>query len=232
MRILVNGSSMSAFPEGWQFQLTNTLGAELINLSSTGCGYDYVHDTTIAALAKDTYDLVLIMWPAVSLRTDWKVDCADRFVNESWTSQYHADGNPNIELDWIYGGNFIVDESTSLPLEKRGAVSRLFADFYSVVKPPQLIRTSIIRIITLQSVLKTRNIPYVFMMPAPMIKHKRFGELDNMIDYTNFFNDEQIMPYCDRNALIDPVDNLHPSIQGHIEFSNLLLEHLRKNSYV
>ena len=82
MRVLVNGASISAQPRGWQHHLQKSLACELTNLSIPGTGYDYVHDTTVVELAKQPYDLVLIMWPAIPTRTDWRVDNIAQFGSD------------------------------------------------------------------------------------------------------------------------------------------------------
>jgi hypothetical protein len=238
MRVLVNGASISAQPQGWQHHLQKSLACELTNLSIPGTGYDYVHDATIAELAKQPYDLVLIMWPAIAIRTDWRVDDIAQFGSDGYTSAYYAKDNPAIDPDWIMGGGHVLDESLDVPVERRSRISRLFADYYSVVKPPQLIRQSLLRIITLQSVLKSLNIPYAFMMPAPTRPFPRFMHLHEMIDPAGFFDQEHLMPYCVRHNLIDPRDPLnptdvdYPSEAGHRAFAELLLQHLRDRSYV
>ena len=232
MRILVNGASISAEKNGWQDQLQKLLNCEMTNLSVPSCGYDYVHDTTIAELSEQTYDMVLIMWPAIAVRTDWKVDDATQFGHDAWTSGYHAAGNDRIESDWIFGGSHIVDESQDIPAERRSPISRLFADYYSVVKPPQLMRQSLIKLITLQSVLKSMNIPYVFMNAVPTKPFPRFANLYKMIDDDGFYNHEHIMPYCTRHKLLEPGDVSHPSTAGHLAFAELLLQHLQERSHV
>jgi hypothetical protein len=202
------------------------------------CGYDYVHDTTIAELSKQPYDIVLIMWPAITVRTDWKVDDAIQFGSDAWTSTYHAQGNDRIESDWIFGGSHILDESQDIPVEQRSRISRLFADYYSVVKPPQLMQSSLLKIITLQSVLRATNTPYVFMMPSPTRPLPRFLHLYNMLVPDGFYDQEYLMSYCVKNNLMDscdatnPGDVDYPSEAGHQAFAELLLQHLRAKSYV
>lgn len=232
MKILVNGASISAEKNGWPQHLQKLLSCELTNLSVASCGYDYVHDSTVAELAQRSYDLVLIMWPAIAVRTDWKVDNVTQFGSDAWTSAYHAAGNDLIESDWIFGGSHIVDESQDIPAEQRSPISRVFADYYSVVKPPQLIRQSLLRIITLQSVLKSLNIPYVFMNAMPTKALPRFAHLYEMIDHDSFYTQEYIMPYCTRHNLLEPGDVSHPSTAGHQAFAELLLQHLQERSRV
>jgi hypothetical protein len=232
MRILVNGASISAEKHGWPHQLQKLLNCELTNLSVASCGYDYVHDSTVAELSQRSYDLVLVMWPAIAVRTDWKVDDVTQFGSDAWTSAYHAAGNDLIESDWIFGGSHIVDESQDIPVEQRSRLSRMFADYYSVVKPPQLIRQSLLRIITLQSVLKSMNIPYVFMNALPTKALPRFSHLYKMIDHDSFFNQDHIMPYCSRHNLLEVGDATHPSEAGHLAYAKLLLNHLTEKSHV
>ena len=63
MKILVNGGSISRGPGSWPYCIESELNAKLVNLSQSGSGNTYIHETTIAELAQRNYDLVLIQWP-------------------------------------------------------------------------------------------------------------------------------------------------------------------------
>lgn len=235
MNILINGASISAEYHSWPYHIQKSLNCEMTNLSMPSCGNDYVHDTTISEIGLRKYDLVLVMWPAVSLRTDWKVSDITQFGYDSWTSTHHGNNTEHrehIERDWVFGGCHVVEERQNVPPEMRSLVSRFFSDYYSIVKPPQLMRTALIKMITLESVLKAQGIPYVFMTTAPQKSFERFSHLEKMIDQSNYFNDEHIMTYCKRLGFLDPSDETHPTETGHKAFADLLLEHLKNKKYV
>jgi hypothetical protein len=233
MNILINGASNNVGSYAWPYQLQKLLNCELTNLSIPGCGNDYVHDTTINKLGERKYDLVIIMWPSIPLRIDWKVDNIQQFGSDAWTSVYHTDKSPDAEADWILGGSHIVDESMNIPVENRSILSKKFADFYSVVKPHQLMRSALIKMVSLQGVLKAHGIPHVFTYTAPIKNAQRFNHLEQMLDKEYFYNGEYLTPLCLRKGYYDPDDPMkHATEPGHIEFAELLLEHLKNKKYV
>ena len=233
MNILINGASNNVGSYAWPYQLQKLLNCELTNLSIPGCGNDYVHDTTINKLGEKKYDLVIIMWPSIPLRTDWKVDVIQQFGPDPWTSAYHIDESPDAESDWILGASHIVDESMGTPTEYRSFLSKKFADYYSVVKPPQLMRSALIKMVSLQGVLKAHGIPHVFTYTAPIKNAQRFDYLEQMLDKEFFYDGELLTPLCLRKGYYDPDDPMqHATEPGHIEFAELLLEHLKNKKYV
>lgn len=58
MKLLVNGASFSLGPNSWP----ELLNMDLTNLSRANAGNTYIVETTMEELAKNDYDLVIIMW--------------------------------------------------------------------------------------------------------------------------------------------------------------------------
>jgi len=233
MRLLVNGASNNVGPKAWPYQLQKILDCEITNLSIPGCGNDYIHESTINELGKQKYDLAIIMWPSIPLRSDWKVDNIHQFGSDAWTSVYHKDSCPDAEDDWIMGGSHIVDESMAVPTENRSSLSRLFADYYSVVKAPQLMRSSLIKMVGVYGVLKSLNIPFVFTYTAPMNSIQRFKHIEELMDKECFYDGEYMTPMCVRKGYYDPTDPMkHATEPGHIEFAGMMHEFLKRKGYV
>lgn len=233
MRLLVNGASNNVGPSAWPYKLQKLLDCELTNLSVPGCANDYVHDTTINELGKQQYDLVIIMWPSIPLRVDWKVDNVHQFGSDAWTSQFHKDQCPEAEDDWVMGGSHIVDESMEVPRENRSELSKKFADFYSVVKAPQLMRSALIKMVSVHGVLKSLNIPFVFTYTAPVNSIQRYRHIENMMDKDCFYDGEYMTPMCVRKGYFDPNDPMkHATEPGHIEYARLMYDYLKRKGHV
>jgi hypothetical protein len=233
MKILVNGASNNVGSYAWPYQLQKYMDCEVKNLSLPGCGNDYVYETTINELGENKYDLVIVMWPSIALRSDWKVQNSAQFGNDAWASHYHMDKSPDAESDWIMGGSHIVDESMEIPAEQRSDISKLFGSYYSVVKPPQLMRTALIKMVGLQGVLKTLGTPYVFTYTAPMKSIQRYQHLEQMLDRDCFYDGEYLTPLCIRKGYYDPADPMkHATEPGHVEYAGLMYDFLKKKSYV
>ena len=62
MRILVNGTCASRGEGSWPYFLDQFIDCSVINLSVSGLGNAYIHETTVNELAKRSYDIVLVMW--------------------------------------------------------------------------------------------------------------------------------------------------------------------------
>jgi len=242
MKILVNGSSLSAQPDTWPYQLQKRLSCDMINLSMPGCGNDYVHDTTISQVALNSYDLVLIMWPMVPTRTDWAIDTVpllmDNTDSNGFVSEWYAanlvpeSSRHHIERNWIFGMSHIIDQHQQTPPERRSAVSNIFSEYYQHVRAPQLFRTSLLRTITLQNTLKQMAVPFVFMLNCQFDRLPRFAHINSLIDWDCYYTDQHLSDYAKQHGLIDPSDPLHVLEQAHIEFADLLIEHLRDRNYV
>lgn len=241
MTILVNGASISAVPNSWPVHLQTRLGRKIVNLSMPACGYTYVQETTIEYIANNHVDLVLIMWPEVISRIDYKVNIVNK---ESPWSSFHLGNihdthagvdrtqlnpNPHIPRDWIHSQGYL--ESVANRTEP-DPVSQVFHDHYQVTKYAQLVYHGIIRMISLQGVLTSMNIPYVFMTLHPIKQQVRYAHLYKLLNFDNFYTDVYLYNLCKENNWLDPNNMNYPTTTGFGEFVDLLTEHLKKKSYV
>ena len=94
MNILVTGGSLSRGPDSWSYHIEKEFASQIVNLSQSGCGNTYTHETTIAELTKRSYDLAIIQWTPF-IRIDYKVKDINLFKDSIYTSAYQSQQN-----DW------------------------------------------------------------------------------------------------------------------------------------
>ena len=192
MDILVNGSSMSRGAGSWPYYLQESLNCNLVNLALGRSGNTYIHDSTISELSQRKYDMVLIMW-ATEGRMDLRVGDLSQFANSDGTSLYQTSMNdwPSktihpindqdyIQKDWIFSFNRSKKIGTD-------SVEQLFQPIHSLVKHEQYMESDLIKMISLQGVLKSLNIPYKFMFWWDFKKFSRFDNYYNMLDWSNIY---------------------------------------------
>ena len=241
MKVLVNGASLSAGPWTWPYRLKEMLNCDMTNLAIPAVGNTYVQESTVSELAKNKYDLVLIMWSEGVNRTEWRVDNVEQFDDQQWTSKNMAEiklghGNNDydaIQKDWILSAGYLIDRyQKKIPDEQQSTINQLFADYYSVVKNSQAVSHELIRMISLQGILKSMNIPYVFMFSSPISHHVKHLELYRLINWAEFYSDVHIKPLCRDNGWLTTDAVPYPNDTGNREFARLLLEYLKKKNYV
>ena len=241
MKILVNGASITAMANSWAYQLKSLLGVDLINLALPSVGATYVHESTVTALSENRYDLVLIMWPDAWLRTEWRVRDPIALGESKNTSLYMStiaenvckDSYELIQKDWIFGNEHLQDSRFEyIPVEQRSQISDAFSDFYRLVSNDQLMTHSIIKIISLQGVLKSLGMPYVFMYSKPPPHLPRIKKLLELIDSDQIYNDVYIRKYCTDNGWLSKEFVDYPSITGSQNYALLVKQYLEKRGYV
>jgi len=228
MKILVNGSSVSHGEGTWPYYLQQSTGHDLINLSMAGAGNTYIADSTIAELAERSYDLVVIMW-AEHNRMDFKIDrVAESFPTTEFTSLYQSQFVPDqsskdlIQKDWVFGVSYL----GQTPADNTNA---LFKGYYTYSDHNQRIFSSLIKIISLQSVLQTLQVPYVFLSFKNMVGHHRFPHLDRMIDWSKFDQEKFLFSLAKENNLWDD-ETRHPKIEAHKIYSKYLIQRIQEIS--
>jgi hypothetical protein len=222
--VLVNGCSFSRGPESWPYYLQKNLNFNLINLAQSAAGNFYIHNTTISEIFQRSYDLVIIMWSGVQ-RVDVQVEDISLFKQSVATSYsqsklndwpdkivYPINDQDYVEKNWVFScGNS--DEYLK---------SIKFADTnYRYVGIDQSIQQSLIHMISLQSVLKQMNIPYLFTFYRnyiPMLeKHFLFHHLDT----ANMYIDHNIKDLADKHNSFYS-DGQHPSSMIHKMWADLI----------
>lgn len=228
--LLVNGCSFSRGPNSWPYFLSNM---NLVNLAQAGAGNTYIHETTIAELSQRKYDLVIVMWTGIS-RIDFKVNDINLFCESTYTSQYqHAKNDwlekiiypindqDYVEKDWVFGCGHINTESE---IRKSG----LFTNIYKHVDLKQFAYGLLIKMISLQSVLKQMNIPYLFSFYQDYESElKTHVDLYNLLDHKRIYNKQNIYNIAKAENSFD-TDQLHPGILAHKCWANLIQQQIEK----
>jgi hypothetical protein len=229
MNILVNGASISRGPDTWPYFLKDLLKCELVNLAMAGCGNTYIHETTISEISQRKYDLVLVMWAECG-RMDFRVDDISKFSDSHNTSIYQSaqndwpskivypiDDQDYVEKNWIF--------SLGSLRGTKDSVSEIFQPCHAVTGHKEILKSEYIRMISLQSVLKENNIPYMFMHWRPIRKFSRFEHLYNLIDWSNVYQEDCLEDIAQRNNWIAE-DGKHPNTDGHRYYANLLYQRI------
>ena len=232
----------------WPYRLQEQLNCDMVNLALAGAGSTYIHESTIAEISQRSYDLVLIMWTEFD-RTDHRVTYPGRFSSLQYTSQAQSKKTyPELEedfvldtefiqQDWIFSGDLYLkppDLGPSTGGAPRGPVreslDKLFG-YKDFLDPNILLENSLIRIISLQGVLKSMNIPYKFMyFKQPVGKH-RFANLNKLIDWQNVIDEPNLFSLAHENNWWDHSTG-HPTAEAYSAYADLLVGHLKDQKLV
>ena len=229
INLLVNGCSFSRGPTAWPYHLK---GTKITNIACAGAGNTYIHDSTIAELSKRSYDFVAIMWSGIA-RIDFKVENINQFNRSAYTSNYQSNQNDwpgkkifpindqdYVEKDWVFGCGFINREDAILK-------SKLFDQIYYYQTLKQFTHGLLVKMVSLQSVLKQLNIPYLFTYYNDYEKELRsWPELYDMLDNTNIYNIQNIHIITKNNNWYDE-DGMHPGIDAHQEWARLIQPYIK-----
>jgi len=234
LKILANGPSVARGPGSWPYLLQEHYGADLVNLSQSGAGNTYILETTVSELAQRSYDLVAIMWTDLR-RIDFKVKNIDYFSDTIYTSRYQKAQNDWPEKivepindqdyvpdDWVFGSGYINTKDRCL--------IELFDAYYRHTDLNSQYSSSLIKMISMQSVLKQRNIPYVFCGVRPLARLERFDYLYDQLDWNNIINDFTPHHVAERDNCWEE-DGLHPGPAAHREFADHMIRHLNERKH-
>lgn len=232
MKLLINGICRSRGPGSWPYFLQAQLGCNLVNLSIAGSGGAYIHETTISELSKRSYDLVIVMWNT-SHHVSVKVNNINKYSDSTNTSLYQSNANDwpekiveplndqdYVEKNWILG----VGQYKNLD----DSVAQFYSNYFDAVKFKQSVESDIIRVISLQSFLKSRNQPYVFLYSEKHQKWKQFEHLYNQIDWSNWYQDITLEDIAneDNGRLKSDDPGLGTAPEGHEIYAELLVQHI------
>jgi len=233
MKILANGGSLSRGPGSWPYFIESELQANLVNLSQSGAGNNYVHETTIAELAQRHYDLVLIQWTPF-IRFDYKVQDISQFAGTIFTSEHQHRQNDwpekivepindqdYVERNWIFGCGISTcgDQDTAL--------NDAFGGFYRYAGPSEHMYHATMKLISLQSFLQIKRIPYLFVFGRPFRILDRYSHLRNLVDWSRAYTDHYILDLAEKRNSWDE-DKTHPSREVYQEFADLILPPIKQ----
>ena len=235
MNILVNGPSVSRGPGSWPYLLQEHYNADLVNLSQSGAGNTYIHETTVAELAQRSYDLVAIMW-ADQQRLDIKVKNIDHFQDTIYTSKFQKTMNDwpekivepvndqdYVQDNWVFGCGYINTKDPCLV--------ELFDSYYQHTDNDSRYFSSIIKMISLQGVLKNLGIKYVFCGVRTLPLLDRYKHLYQLLDWNCIINDFTPHHVAYRDNCWE-ADQIHPGPAAHQEFADHMIAQLQQRHIV
>jgi hypothetical protein len=253
MKILVNGSSISSgfitwkmdpdtqtmtpYQDAWPYHLQKKLNCDMVNLAVAGAGNTYIHETTVSELSQRSYDLVLIKWTDFD-RLDLRVNNPVLFSSLRYTSQAQSKKDPNnflsnvvidtdfIQQDWIFSGEYRQSKIN----DPGGNVDTLFGQ-HNFSSPMIQLENSLIKIISLQGVLKSLGIPYRFLFYKPLTGQRRFPNLFKLIDWQNVFNDPHLFSLAHDNNWWDHSIQ-HPTVEAYSAYADLLADYLKNQKLI
>ena len=215
LKILVVGPSVTLGPEAWPNYIKNKLGCDLVNLSLIGAGNTYIHDTTIQEIARRQYDMVVVSW---TYAQRWEFKTQHTAAVKEWQSLQ----NPHydrLEKSWAFAHTDFADYTINSYREQ------LFRSHGALTNSRRLrLEATLIKIISLQSILKATGTPYLFTFYRPLAGYQiRFPELYAMLDWDNIMP-EYLYTIAKNRGWID-ID--HPSSDAHACYAELLLAKIR-----
>ena len=210
--ILTSGCSFSRGPIAWPNHIAQWYNANLVNLAQAGAGNTYISRSVMAELQQRSYDLVLVMWSGLE-RIDLQVEDIDQFVETKNTSQYQSKQNDwpekivepindqdYVQKNWVFGIGHL---HRDVWLIKQGLFEKLYRhqDFKTHLQ------RSFYDMLSLESYLKSRSIPYAFSFYQNYIE--AMGDFAKQLDWTNIYNQTNLYDIA-RSMNDYDTDNIHP----------------------
>lgn len=232
MRLLVNGLCRSRGPGSWPYHLQKLLGCELVNLSLANSCSLYQVQSTINELSKRQYDLLILMWPKFRFPTV-KVHDISRFSDSTFTFQYSSAQNDWPEkIVYPFNDQDLVEKnwiSGHVPDGSQCSVRKFFETYNQAVRFKVKTETDLLRIIVLQSWLKCRQQPYLFLHAEASPEYDNFPHLCSKIDWSAFHPGPNIRDISKMHDGKWEADRPGPiaSPEGHTYYAELLAEYIK-----
>lgn len=224
-RVLTNGCSFSCDPRvGWPYQLQKNLNCKLVNLAVPAAGNRYIHDSTIRELSQRQYDYVFIMWSGLQ-RNDIQVENIKLFDKAVTSLNQLGITNWEEKTIWpITEQNYIEKNWVFVGLGNEFLKSIKFGEYIKYRGFDIEVQDSLMYMITLQSVLKQLDIPYVFSFYMDYLETlKTHKELFALLDLTNICTDDNIYNIAKRTNCFNG-DGFHPGLEANQQWSDILIK--------
>jgi hypothetical protein len=229
-RVLVNGCSFSCGPDTWPYYLQKKIGFNLINLAQGSAGNKYIHDSTIDELSQRKYDMVIIMWSGLG-RFDCQVEDISLFEQSRWTSLQQKRHNdwPGKIIHPINDQDYVDENWIFACMNNNEYLKKIkFGDTHFKYVGIEQLQLQFLRyMISLQSILKQLEIPYLFTFYMDYYKELKDNKLFCMIDHDNVFDVENIYNITVKNNWFNK-DKIHPGNQAHTMWADIISTHLLK----
>lgn len=217
MKILTSGCSFSRGPIAWPNHIAKLFNTDLVNLAQAGAGNTYISRSIMAELQQRSYDLVLVMWSGLE-RVDLQVDNIDYFDQTKYTSEYQSQQNDwpekivepindqdYVQKNWVFGMGHLNQDSW---LIKHG----LFEKIYKHQDFETHLQRSFYDMLSLESYLKSRSIPYAFAFYQNYVGS--MGDFVKQLDWKHIYNRTNL--YDVTKSMNDyDTDNIHPGVDAN-----------------
>jgi hypothetical protein len=226
MKILVCGTSTAMGNttriKSWVYYLQQKLDCEVVNLSRVGCGNTYIHDSILAEITERPYDLVLVSWTAAK-RMDFRT-----FKEHNPIDWSNLGGNPHLHLlqkDWLFPHTVFADEKINQLRQN------VYDNYFPIIpRPDELHQMTLLKILSMQSVLKSYGVPYVFIFYRKLIQLKKFNNYYKKIDWNNV-HDKNLFLLAKHNNLWDN-KSYHPTNEAHKIYADLMYDFLSTKNLI
>lgn len=230
MKILASGCSFTAGGPKQSWPTLISSKDYVNNLGRASAGNKYICQSIMheLILKNSFYDMVLVMWSGLQ-RVDLGIS---KYTNDLLNGTHSTTLN-----DRSYG--FVGDDYT----HAYGAgLFKIFGqEYFMLTNEEANVFESLIQVISLQSFLKSKSIPYRFMsyvnywndsdqvtnLNCGIYKYQSCLALAEQIDFGNFifYNTQRdgIYELVKKDNLLDN-DGFHPSVAGHQAWANLIKE--------
>ena len=126
-----------------------------------------------------------------------------------------------MEKDWIFGCGVAVNYDADPVLNEA------FRGFYTHAGPSEHMYHATMKLISLQSFLQVKQIPYLFVFSRQFKILDRYSHLRSLIDWSHMYTDQTILDLMEQRNSRDP-DGMHPSTEVYQEFADLILPRVKQ----
>jgi hypothetical protein len=199
--------------------LEEKLNCEIVNLARV-CGVNkYIHDSIVTEVTERDYDLVLVQWTApniVEFRTQYDTGLFD------W-EMYNGNKHHNLlQKDWMW--SHTPDGVMPSP-EAAVAKNHMFESRFKLTPGAYTNhQTMLTQILSLQSVLKSYDIPYVFIFYRKLLQLKQFKRYYDRIDWHNV-HDQYLFRIAKDNDYWNH-DSYHPTAAAYEYYAQEIINYL------
>jgi hypothetical protein len=205
--------------------LEKKLNCDIVNLSRAGCGNQYIHDSVVAEVTERDYDLVLVQWTApniVEFRTQYTTELFDWEIYNG-NKHHHL-----LQKDWMW--NHTPDHV--MPSSQEAiAKNEMFKSRFKLTPGAYANhQTMLMQILSLQSILKSYNIPYVFIFYRKLLQLKQFKRYYDRIDWHNVHDQHLFRIAKDNNHWND--ETYHPTSAAYEYYAEEIINFLSTKNLI
>jgi len=223
MKILVCGASYMMGPTAWPLYLKNKLNCDLVNISRKGCGNIYIHDAVLSQICNFSYDLVIVSWTVdkkIEFRTTYNDDMPD--IAEFGHGTYLG----NLQKGWCFPHTKFSKDLKIADTCVNEITAELFKTYFQVTANQELNHyNTLLKVLSLQSVLKSFEIPYVFNFYRPLLKLKKFNSCYEKIDWNNVHAQSLYHMAKKENSWYP--DSRHPRPEIQEQYANMMYDFIK-----